>query len=718
MPYTVKGITDNSKLRFTFMYQYKTLLRIVQACLFISFSNGYSSEEQSNDLRDTLSIPQTKLIPEINGKLDEKAWEYAVVIDSFYQYTPQNGVIPTERTVAYLMYDQENLYFGIRCYDSTPDRIRATLSPRNQWQNNDNAFIYLDTYDNQRDNFLFMINPLGVQKNSFETIWFSDGTIDSLGWSGEIAIPFKSLRFPDMINQSWGIVIGRNIYHKGENLNSVDCGYNENFYTKFTKAIGIKNISDGHNIEILPYGAMRYSEGQFYSEKDGAVGFDAKYGVGTNLILEGSFAPDFSQIESDPFFVNFSPYEYQLTENRQFFNEGVQYFALPNPLFYTRRIESPKMMGKLTGKEGPWNIGVITAWDTPKSSDDKMTYALRLQKDVLKTSKIGMMMSGFETKRKDYNRNLSIDGQFSQGGEHHFQFQLASTYNSGISNDENFLIYLNHQIRKIDGINYSLTYLDVGPNYNPQTGIVGKTGYRNPKIFLGYKWHLPDWGVESLTVSTQGDYSVAYGGMKVGSSAGATFSVSTISKLMASFQISKGEERSQLFHQDQFVWNNKIFPSSYFNLSFSSITGSIFDANISYLENRHALYLDDFTKQQKGVDKSFNLGLTIKPTSNILINNSAGFYQQKLNGEARTFYETLLLNNSINYQITRNIFSRIIQRLDTKEKSQQIDFLIGYEFFAGSTFYVSYKELRNYNDEVLKRDHYMIFCKMSYLFRI
>lgn len=709
---------ENLKLRFTIFYRSKTLLRIVQACLFLSFSNVYSTEEQGNDLRDSVSIPETKLVPEINGKLDDKAWECALVIDNFYQYTPQNGANPTERTVAYLMYDQENLYFGIRCYDSTPDRIRATLSPRNQWQNNDNAFIYLDTYDNQRDNFLFMINPLGVQKNSFETIWFSDGIIDSLGWSGEIAIPFKSLRFPSSSEQTWGIAIGRNIYHKGEQLNSVDCGYNENFYTKFTKAVGISNISNKHNIEILPYGAMRYSRGESFSEQEVALGFDVKLGLSTNLVLEGSFAPDFSQVESDPFFVNFSPYEYQLTENRPFFNEGAQYFTLPNPLFYTRRIESPKMMGKLTGKEGPWNIGVITAWDTPKSSDDKMIYAMRLQKEVLKTSKIGMMISGFETEKKEYNRNVSIDGQFSHGGEHSFQFQLASTYNSGISNDENFLLYLNHQIRKIEGINYSLTYLDVGPNYNPQTGIVGKTGYRNPRLYFGYKWHIPDWGVESLTVSTQGNYSVAYGGMKVGSGAVATFSVSTISKLMASFQISKGEDRSQLFYQDQFVWNNKMFPSSYFSMSFSSVTGSLFDANISYFENRHALYLDDFTKQEQGVDKSFNLGITIKPTSNILFNSSSGFYRQKLNLESHILYETLLFNNSINYQITRNIFSRLIQRLNTKEKSQQIDFLIGYEFFAGSTFYISYKELRNYDDEAFMRDNYMLFCKMSYLFRI
>ena len=682
------------------------------------FTNVYSNQDNSNKVRETISIPQTMLIPEINGKLDEKAWENAVIIDTFYQYTPQNGSNPTERTVAYLMCDQENLYVGIRCYDSTPDRIRATLTPRNQWQNNDNAFIYLDTYDNQRDNFLFMINPFGVQKNSFETIWFSEGTIDSLGWSGEMAIPFKSLRFPDRIEQTWGIAIGRNIYHKGETINSVDCGYNEDFYGQFTKAVGIRNISETHNIEILPYGAMRYSKGKSFSEEEAAVGFDAKLGLATSLILEGSFAPDFSQVESDPFFVNFSPYEYQFVENRQFFNEGANYFALPNSLFYSRRIESPKMMGKLTGKEQSWNIGAITAWDAPEASDEKMIYALRLQKDVFKTSKVGIMMSGFETKSSGYNRNISIDGQFSKGAEHHLQFQIASTFNTGISNNENTLLYLNHSIPKIEGINYSLTYLDIGPNYNPQIGIVGQTGYRNPKISLGYKWHLPQWGIESVMVSSLGNYSAAYGGLKVGHSSGASLSVSTINKLSVAMNITIGEERSQLLSDDKFFWNENIYPSKSFGASFWSASGSLIDGSISYIEKRYAIYVNDFTSQQEGIDESLNLYMILKPMSNLLIKNSTGFYKQKLNSETYTFYETWLINNTINYQITRNVFSRIIQQLDTQEQTQKVDILVGYEFFAGSTFYISYKELRNYSINTSYRENYMIYCKMSYLFRI
>jgi len=696
------------------MNQHKLHLIIVKTFIILLFFAGFA---QSGS-RQVYLIPQTIQSPAIDGKLDEKTWKHALVIDEFYQYTPENGAPPTEKTVAYLMYDQNNLYVGLHCFDSEPEKIRATLTPRNQWQTDDNAFIYIDTYDNKRENFLFQINPLGVQKNSFDTIWLSAARIDSSGWSGEMAIPFKSLRFPDREEQSWGVVIGRNIYRKGEIINSVDCAYDEDFYSVFSKVEGLSDISYGYNIEILPYGAVRYSKGESFLEKEAALGFDTKLGIATNLVLEGSFAPDFSQVESDRFFVNFSPYEYQLAENRPFFSEGAPYFSLPYTLFYSRRIENPKIMGKVTGKEGAWNIGALTAWDQPHVLDERMVYALRLQRDVFETSKIGMMASGFETPAGTYNRNIAVDGQFSRGAEHHLQFQLAGTFNSNISAHENFLIYINHRIQKVEGINYSLTYLDIGPNYNPQTGIIGLTGFRSPQLSLGYRWHLPDWGLESASISGYGSYSEAYEKIKTGNAAGLSLSVSTISKLNASLSFSSGQERAKIVSDDQLRWNETIYPFSQFSLSLSTATGAVFDANLSFSNSQRALYFENFSSQKAGTDRNLTLGFTVKPAANLIIRNSDSFYQQKFNDENNMLYETWLLNNSIHYQLSRKIFSKLIQQLDTRLNSQQIDFLIGYEFFAGSTFYISYKELRQYESFWAGRENYMIFGKMSYLFRI
>ena len=282
----------------------------------------------------------------------------------------------------------------------------------------------------------------------------------------------------------------------------------------------------------------------------------------------------------------------------------------------------------------------------------------------------------------------------------------------------NSLILLNYRVNKIEGINYSINYLDIGSNYNPQTGIVGQTGYRNPQIMLGYRWHLPEWGLESIMMSTEGKYSHAHVGLPVNRSANASLSVSTINKLSAGMNISIGEERSQLLIDNQYVWNEKMFSGNSFSVNIASSMGSAFDGSISYKESKGGIYVDDFTNQQEGISKSLNLGFTLKPTSNVLIKNSTGFYEQRLEGDMNILYEAWLLHNSFHYQITPHIFSKLILQYNTLTKTNQNDFLIGYEFFAGSTLYLSYKELRHYHDNSFSRENYMVYFKMSYLFRI
>ena len=175
----------------------KRMTLFVFFILFVAICDNVQAKSGRVFVRSEDVIPFIPKAARIDGKLDDSVWKEATRIDEFYQYTPLNGATPTEKTVAYLYYDKNNLYVAYRCYDSDPSKIRATLTPRNQWVNNDYVFIYLDTYDSKRDQYLFQINPLGVQKNSFDTIWYSGAVIDSLGWTGEMAIPFKSLRFPD-----------------------------------------------------------------------------------------------------------------------------------------------------------------------------------------------------------------------------------------------------------------------------------------------------------------------------------------------------------------------------------------------------------------------------------------------------------------------------------------------------------------------------------------
>jgi hypothetical protein len=683
------------------------------------FAIGLSAlADERSSSRPQFVIPKIAAAPQMDGKVNESVWQKALRIDAFYQYTPNNGAPPSQKTEAYMYCDTHNLYVAFRCFDSEPDKIRATLAPRNQWSNNDNAFIYLDTFDNKRDQFLFMINPLGVQYNSFDTLWKSAGSIDSLGWSGEMAIPFKSLRFPNNSQQAWGFVLGRNIYRRGEILNSIDCRYDDDFYAMFPQVVGLGQVAHDHNIELVPYGAARRSMGIAAREQDAAMGIDGKLGLSSNLVLDVSAAPDFSQVESDPFFVNFSPYEYQLAENRPFFNEGSAVFSLPYNLFYSRRIENPKLMLKMTGKEGPWNLGVINSWDDPSSGQNRFYHAERLQKEVFNTSKMGFMISGFEAPH-DYNRNISVDGQLIRGMNRRLQYQLATTFNALQDNKDNYLIYLQHSMAPYQGMNYGFNYVDIAPQYDPKTGIIGLRGYRNGGLSWGYSWHLPEAGIELLSMSASGQYSRVYNGLDLNRGGGLCLSCSFINRMNVALSVSQSAGRSQILRNEDLVWNDKMFTSNSYAISASSQTGSAIDGSVSYSYGHGGgIYLNDFQQQQAGSLKSAGLALIFKPLTNILFKNSTSWNKQVLSSNGFVQYDNWLFRNSLHYQISHNWFSRIVQDYDVTLKSQLFDFLLGYEFHAGSTFFVSYKELRRNVLHDPERQHYVIFSKFSYLFRI
>ncbi len=689
----------------------KLSVLVLVGCLSVFAEDRTSSRSQ-------FVIPNIDRSPHLDGKVNESVWQNALRIDTFYQFTPNNGEPPSQKTHAYMYCDANNLYVAFRCFDTEPDKIRATLAPRNQWSNNDNAFIYLDTFDNKRDQFLFMINPHGVQYNSFDTLWKSAGSIDSLGWSGEMAIPFKSLRFPNTPQQTWGFVLGRNIYRRGEVLNNIDVRYDDDFYAMFSQATGIGHIAAGHHhIELVPYGAARRSRGATAREEDAAMGIDGKWGLSPNLVLDVSAAPDFSQVESDPFFVNFSPYEYQLAENRPFFNEGSAVFSLPYSLFYSRRVENPKLMLKMTGKEGPWNMGVINSWDDPSSGNNRFYHVERLQKEVFNTSKAGFTISGFEAPH-DFNRNISVDGQLVRGMYRRLNYQVASTFNAGQDNRDNYLFYLQHAMSPYQGMNYGFSYTDIAPQYDPKSGIIGLRGYRNGGLSWGYSWHLPESGIELLSVSASGQYARVYNGLDLNRGGGLSLSCSFINRMNLGLSFSKSSGRSQIRDDADLVWNKHMFTSDSYSFSASSQTGSSLDGSLSYSYGRGGgIYLDDYQDQQAGTVQSAGWAFIFKPLTNILFKNSTSWYKQVLNSNGFVQYDNWLLRNSLHYQITHNWFSRIVQDYDVTMKSQLFDFLVGYEFQAGSTFYISYKELRQMLHQS-ERQHYVLFSKFSYLFRM
>ena len=184
---------------------------------------------------------------------------------------------------------------------------------------------------------------------------------------------------------------------------------------------GLSGIKPGYNLEFFPYTGIRSSRWDGDKDDKFAIGVDVKYGILPNLILDFTASPDFSEVESDPFIFQRTPYENYFQENRPFFSEGSQYFRLSTEgdffwhpsviLFYSRRIDKPKIAAKISGKTGGYSFGILGALNDAEQGNNLFT-VVRVQKDIFKNSQIGFYYAG-TSNAEDYNRNFAIDYNFN-----------------------------------------------------------------------------------------------------------------------------------------------------------------------------------------------------------------------------------------------------------------------------------------------------------------
>src|SRR5439155_11554119 len=310
----------------------------------------------------------------IDGILDDKVWDSAPPATAFTQRDPDEGKAPTERTEVRIAYDDANIYFGIRLFDSEPQKIVRRLSRRDDYSDADYFTIQLSPYHDRLTGAIFEISAAGVQRDaivsndtntdySWEGVWESAVQISDEGWTAELRIPFSQLRFPASAHQVWGINAARYIQRKNETVWLQLVRKNESGgASRMDNLEGIEGIESKSHVDLMPYLASRSQFIQPLSPNDpfndgsrqfAAAGLDIKYGVTSNMTLDATVNPDFDQVEVDPAVVNLSQFETFFPEKRPFFLEGANIFgnfgtggannflgfnrAEPN-LFYSRRI--------------------------------------------------------------------------------------------------------------------------------------------------------------------------------------------------------------------------------------------------------------------------------------------------------------------------------------------------------------------------------------------
>lgn len=465
-------------------------------------------------------IGQFDAKPVIDGRLDEEVWKKAAVLSDFYQIQPGDNITPTQKTDILVGKDEKNLYIAFRCHDTEAGKVRATIPKRDQIFDDDYVGAYLDTFHDQRRAYVIFFNPLGVQADgiytedrgedySFDLVMESKGTVTEDGYTVEVEIPFKSLRYQSGEGKVWGAMFFRRIKRGNNELDSWMPVSRERSGTlnQAGRLTGFEGISTEHTLEIIPSLTISESGHRIAASTDGSfvdtsrilntpleqdLGLTVKYGITPTVTLDFAVNPDFAQVEADALVITANqrfPIFYE--EKRPFFLEGIDIFQTPMNVLNTRTIVDPDVAVKLSGKQGRNTFGLMLASDNAPgnfSEDerndpnirpgierflDKNAYigVLRLKRDVGIESNVGLMATSYNFIDR-HNNVLSFDGRFKIDPKTVFTFQTVGTTTRGYFYDPNLRdsIY-----RTGNGAGYAATWDYTDRNFGYQVNAVGRT---------------------------------------------------------------------------------------------------------------------------------------------------------------------------------------------------------------------------------------------------
>jgi len=476
---------------FAIISNAQTLAPDATAATEKSVSPSETSSATEGEKRGNVIVPPEKLRPiaipkfavpvTIDGKPDEEAWKQAAVFKDFYQTSPGDNIAPSKPTEVLVMYDEKHLYIAFKCWDEK-DKIRASVAKRDDVFGEDNVRVWLDTYNDQRRSYILGFNPLGIQQDgiytegrgsdfSVDIVMESKGVIEDWGWSVEVKIPFKSLRYVAGKGKSWGFNAARNIDRLNDEMNYwlPDDRNVSGFLIKHGKITGLDEIKYERTLEIVPsvtlretgrrFRAREVPNGRFVNQPiEQDIGVSVKYTITPNITLDATYNPDFAEIEADaPVVAANQRFPIFFEEKRPFFLEGVEIFQSPLQVFYSRTIVDPDFAAKLTGKSGKTSFGFLLASDKAPGNyeeddiNDPRRFArisefvdknalfgiLRLKRDVGKENNVGF----FATYRSfPEQRNLlgGFDGRFKLNSKTVFQFQAVGTHSRRCFFDPSF----------------------------------------------------------------------------------------------------------------------------------------------------------------------------------------------------------------------------------------------------------------------------------------
>lgn len=486
-------------------------------------------------------MPKFERPPVIDGKLDDEIWKSAAVLKDFYQTQPGDNIAPTQPTEVFLGYDSKFLYVAFHCFDE-PDKVRATIPKRDNIWNDDYVGILFDTFNDGRKAYEFDFNPFGVQADGIWTdgqgedfnpdiVMESKGVLTGDGWTVEVAIPFKSLRYVAGKDKLWGAHFWRRIKRANNELSmwmpmNRD---NSSWLAQEGHLSGLEGISTERTLELIP--SLTVSETatrkpSYFPLAAGALdpgrlvnepihfdpGLTGKYSITPNVTLDFAINPDFAQVESDQLVVTANQrFPIFFPEKRPFFLEGIDIFQTQIAAVHTRTIVDPDFAVKLTGKVDRNTFGLLVASDNAPgnySAEERlfansrlidknaMVGVLRLKRDIGKKDSFIGLLGTYRKFVDQYNDLGGFDTRLRVNKQTTFTAQALVTHtrqlffypDTGRVQDraENGFIYAYDY--NMNGRHFGYDYSAVGRTrfYRADVGFNRRTNTNNQNLFVRY----------------------------------------------------------------------------------------------------------------------------------------------------------------------------------------------------------------------------------------
>jgi len=707
------------------------------------------------------NIPRITNPPTIDGVVEANEWKEATRIPVNIEVEPGDNLEAQVFAEALLMENGEALYIAYIAEDPEPNQIRGFYQDRDTGWNGDWIGITLDTFNDERRAFGFYVNPLGVQMDSIHDdvnqredeswngIWDSVGQITENGYTVEVSIPLKQLRFAETDSiQTWGVEILRQyprdrvtMISSQEMDRDVSC-----YLCQISKMQGFDDLEPTRNLEIIPTVTALSIENRDpiiddweREDFDPEGSLDVRWGITQDIYLNATINPDFSQVEADSTRLDVNnTFSLFFPERRTFFLDGADYFDTYENLVHTRNIASPEYGLKLTGKTGDHTYGVVAANDEttsfiiPKSlssriasiKDMKSKVAIgRYRMDLFENSTIGALVtdrrgSGYKNTvvsidaslRPTDSDTISIQSMYSSS-DYPLMIQDQYSQESSIS-DHSHVIEYQHNDRRWD---WRLGYYDWGDDFRADLGFINRVDFKHIVATVGHTWRWDGDGFFSrIRFAADYDRTEDQSGLRLEEE----------TEFFLNMDGPKQSYLNGLFGGSETYWNGKYFDEQFnmINVGFSPTPNLTISSLIRYED------VVDFANTRLGYSKRWGPRIRYRFGRHFLLD--VGHQFQDFESDREHLFSANLTDVRATYQFDTRSFLRLTIQYADRERNQDnylypiegrsrdlgAQLLYSYKVNAATRFFFGYSDSGFQNDDYnsIEYTNRTFFAKFSY----